>query len=111
MSVKKYLTASGARRLVEKRGFPLSQILDTLIKKVEVKIRIVATMKQCQTLWSVPFVYASVPAYDTVKMTHAIAEHLKKQGFYIKMLGTTTLWISWLYATDETKQKLLMTGV
>lgn len=94
----KYLSAAGALKIVERQAFPFERILDTLIRKVEYKIRIVATLKGFHCFWSVPFVYATVPAYDTAKMTQEISSHLDKQGFHVRVMAPTTLWISWRFA-------------
>lgn len=98
MSTEKYLTATAALRIVEKQAFPFKRTLDTLIRKVEYKIRIVATLKGFHTFWSVPLVYATVPAYDSVKMSQHIAKHLEKQGFHVRVVGPITLWVSWKFA-------------
>ena len=98
-----YLTAMAAMKIVERQAFPFQKTLDTLIRKVEYKIRIVATLKGFHTFWSVPLVYATVPAYDSVKMSTNIASHLRKNGFYVRIVGPTTLWISWKYADIKSR--------
>ena len=97
-SSQKYLTAQAALKIVERQSFPVEKILDTLIRKVEYKIRIVATLKGFHTFWYVPFVYAAVPAYNSPRMCTHIAQHLRDNGFYVKPVGPVSLWISWKYA-------------
>lgn len=93
----KYLTATAALKIVERQAFPIDKMLDTLIRKAEYKIRIVATLKGCYTFWSVPLVYATIPAYDATKMATLIGRHLEKQGFFVRHVAATTLWVSWKY--------------
>lgn len=98
-----YLTAAGALKIVERQAFPIEKILNTLIRKVEYKIRIIATLKGFHCFWSVPFVYVMVPAYDTPKMTRQIFEHLVKQNFHVRVLTPTSLWISWRFASQKSR--------
>ena len=93
----KHLTAEDTRKIVQMHAFPFSKMLEILIRKAEYRIRIIATLKGLHTFWSVPFIYASIPAYDSIKMTHHVADHFKNKGFHVRIVAPTTIWVSWRY--------------
>jgi len=97
MPVINHLTATDARKIVQLHAFPFVKMLDMLIRKAEYRIRIIATLKGVYTFWSVPLIYASLPAYDSISMTKHIAKHFIKKGFHVRVVGPTTLWVSWRY--------------
>lgn len=99
----KYLSAEDARRIAQLHTFPFSKMLAMLIRKAEYRIRIIATLKGVSTVWSVPFVYASLPAYDSVSMTQHIAAHLTRKGFRVRLVAPTAIWISWRFKTQPLK--------
>lgn len=105
ITTNKYLTATSALNIVKRQTFPIEKMLDALIKKVEYKIRIVATLKGCHMFWTVPLVYATIPAYDADNMAYLIDQHLKKQGFFVRHINSSTLWISWKYAKGNNTTK------
>lgn len=96
----KHLTAEDARKIVQLHAFPFSKMLETLIRKAEYRIRIIATLKGAHTFWSVPFIYASVPAYDSIRMTQHVADHFTKKGFFVRVVAPTTIWVSWRYKVE-----------
>lgn len=103
MSAVKHLTAEDARKIVQLHAFPISRMLEMLIRKAEYRIRIIATLKGVHTFWSVPFIYTTIPAYDSVKMTTRVADHLAKRGFHVKVVAPCTIWVSWRYKLDLLK--------
>ncbi len=100
MPPTKHLSAEDARKIVQLHAFPFSKMLEMLIRKAEYRIRIIATLKGDHTFWSVPFIYASIPAYDSVSMTRHVAKHFVMKGFYVRVVAPTTLWVSWRYKRD-----------
>ena len=106
---KRYLTASSAAKLLNKCACPDDFILNELVEKVEYVIKIAASKRASHTMWHVP-IFASVPAYSYRKLQKEIAEHLRKQGFYVKEFNDgMSIWISWRVAyllLLEKKKKL-----
>lgn len=106
MSRHRYLSAYAAAKLLKRCSCSEGFIKDALIRKAEYAIRIAASKRCNNIVWRVPVLYSSVPAYDQKLMHGMIAEHLRKQKFYVRVFpDDTTLWISWRFAYKSLTKK------
>ncbi len=96
MTQGSYLSIGQARKIVRRCSVSKSKTLDQLIRRAEMKIRIIASMRGDQTTWRCPLIIDLLPS-DLAKYRDKVAAHLRHQGFHVKVFNRYDMYISWKY--------------
>lgn len=96
MSGGAYLSVNQARKIVRRCSVSKTRKLNQLIRKAELKIRIIASMRGDQTTWRCPLTMDTLPS-DLTKYRDKIASHLQRRGFHVKVYNRYDMYISWKY--------------
>lgn len=97
----KYLSAKQARKINKQCTIPPQKILDELIKQLQLKIQISASLQFQTILWECPYFVASLPVYDRTEQRNKVARHLVEYGYYVKPFDPCRIYISWRYPTMQ----------
>jgi len=97
----RYLTIRHAQKIVERHSNSEKRMLDILIRRIEGRIKLVATFKQSYCLCEIPFISDNLPAYNTQQVRDSLIKHFQQQGFWVRPCGQTALYISWRYDSQR----------
>ena len=100
----RYLSASQARQIVHQCSISPQRIFNELLKNVQIKIHILASLQQFDMLWECPMMLESLPVFDTMEYTNKIADHLQRYGYFVQYFKPNGLYISWRFKRSQRNQ-------
>ena len=89
--------ANLALKLSEYTGQSSSAACDMVMKYIENKLATAATLGRKDTTISVPMFIPDCPQFQIDKMLIYIVEYLGYQGFFVHVMTSDTIYISWRY--------------
>jgi hypothetical protein len=94
---RRFMTCLDAKNLTQKHLNIKFKILYQFVKQIQRRIQHKATIvcDEFDLLWQCPPSLNGYPVYDPNEMTKRVMKHFQKQGFYIRQISATSLFISW----------------
>lgn len=93
----RYLTADDCVRIRYGKQAAIYKAMQHLIKIIQEKLRMAATMMQRDIIYRVPAMLCDFPMYDLQDMLVALKQHFANQKFYVQHLPPDVLYISFRY--------------
>ena len=94
-SPDKYMTVGDAISIKNRINVSVKKTKHKLILLCQKNIQFAASKNKEDTIWTVPTFMIDSICYNVTVMTLLIASHFVEKGFYAKMLGTNSIYISW----------------
>ena len=100
------MDAFTAYEIADRKKYTEDRTFEDVVKYVEKKIATAATLGHRDTICSIPIYMPDTPAFDRSSMLEDIMHHLTNKGFYCRPCPSCTVYISWRYATELTRESV-----
>jgi len=76
-------------------------IFESILKRSHTRIKLAANQLESSCVYEVPHYIPGLPFFDIKKCLHYLKSKLRKNGFKVHILNTTSLFISWKHIPLE----------